>query len=161
MSRFRLFLFIALAALPAFSCESEVREAIVNQEKYIDDYINSKYADSEVYRDGSVSRIVLSAGAPGAPAIEKGDSVYFYFAGFCFSQGGPSSQFVLDSAMFRVGSGDLIRGLDMGLIGARLGEEALILFTSQYGYGTDAVGLVPENTALLFDVAVAAIKKKQ
>ena len=160
MSRFRLFLSIALAALPALSCESEVREAIINQEKYIDNYISTQYPDNEIYRDGSVSRIVLSAGAPGAPVIEKGDSVYFYYAGFLFSQNGPYSQFVLDSAMVRVGSGDLIRGLDMGLAGARLGEEALILFTSQYGYGTDAVGLVPENTALLFDVAVAAIKKK-
>ena len=61
--------------------------------------------------------------------------------------------------MVRVGKGDLITGLDRGLLGARLGEESLILFPSQLGYGKQAVGLVPENTALMFDLLVARIKK--
>ena len=61
--------------------------------------------------------------------------------------------------MFRVGTGDLIPGLDRGLVGAHLGERRLIIFTSKYGYGENAVGLVDENTALLFEVLVAAIKK--
>ena len=43
--------------------------------------------------------------------------------------------------------------------GARLGEEALILFSADDGYGSQPVGLVPANTALLFDVGVALIKK--
>ena len=63
--------------------------------------------------------------------------------------------------MVRVGSGDLIRGLERGLPGARLGEEALILFSADDGYGSQALGLVPENSALLFDVGVAGIKKNQ
>ena len=160
MSRFRLSLLLALAALAAFSCESEVREANINQEQYIDDYIGRYYADNEIFREGGATRVVLSAGAPGAPVIERGDSVYLYYAGFTFDQNGPATQFALDSGLVRVGAGDLIKGLDAALPGARLGEEALVIFSSQYGYGTDAVGLVPANTALLFDVAVAAIKKK-
>ena len=67
--------------------------------------------------------------------------------------------FKTDSGMFRVGSGDLIPGLDRGLVGAHLGQEALVVFSSENGYGNQQVGLVPENTALLFEVLVAAIKK--
>ena len=147
------------AALFAFSCESEVREANINQNKYIDDYINSNYSDKEIVRYEGVVRVVLEDSQAASSAIEPGDSAYLYLVGYTFGQKGPEKQFTLDSGMVRVGKGDLIKGLDRGLIGARQGEESLILFPSQFGYGKQAVGLVPENTALMFDLLVARIKK--
>ena len=143
----------------AAACDPAAREANIDQDKYIENYIQKNYPDNEIYRDGGVCRIILTAGASGAPVVEEGDSVYFYYAGFVFSSSGPSSQFTLDSTMVRVGSGDLIRGLEKGLAGARLGEESLIVFSADDGYGSKAVGMVPENSALLFDVAIAEIKK--
>lgn len=151
--------FLAVALLTVLACQSEVREANVNQDKYIDDFISSRYADSTVYHNGGATRIVLTEGPHGAPVIERGDSVYLFYAGYTFGQHGPESQFVLDSAMVRFGAGELLKGLEKGLEGARQGEEALILFSADDGYGSQAVGLVPENTALLFDVGVAWIKK--
>ncbi|MBO4842099.1 MAG: FKBP-type peptidyl-prolyl cis-trans isomerase [Bacteroidales bacterium] len=156
---FRLCLCLAAALLLALSCESEVREANINQNKYIDDYITKNYSDKEIVRYEGVVRVVLANNLPTSTAIESGDSALLYLNGFTFGQSGPQSQFTCDTAMVRVGKGQLITGLDRGLIGARLGQEALILFPSQLGYGKQTVGLVPENTALLFDVLVAAIKK--
>ncbi|MBR3292714.1 MAG: FKBP-type peptidyl-prolyl cis-trans isomerase [Bacteroidales bacterium] len=156
---FRICLCLA-AALLAYSCESEVREANINQNKYIDDYINSKYSDKEIVRYEGVVRVVLEDSQATSTVIEPGDSVYLYLAGFTFTKNGPEREFTHDSCMVRVGKGDLITGLDRGLIGARLGEESLILFPSNLGYGKHAVGLVPENTALMFDLLVARIKKK-
>ena len=155
-----LFLLLTLltGALLA-SCETEVREAIVNQEKYIDDYIQKNFEDFEVIRNQGVNSIILVDTLLGAPAIEKGDSTFLFLAGHIFEQKGPTIQSVRDSGMFRIGTGDLIPGLDRGLVGAHLGERRLIIFTSKYGYGENAVGLVDENTALLFEVLVAAIKK--
>ena len=155
----RLFFFLAVALLTVLACQSEVREANINQDKYIDDYISSHYAESTVYRNGGAVRIVLVDTLKGVPVIEAGDSVYLFYAGYTFGQKGPETQFVLDSAMIRFGSGDLVRGLEKGLEGARLGEESLIIFSADDGYGSQAVGLVPENSALLFDVGVAWIKK--
>ncbi|MBR5018760.1 MAG: FKBP-type peptidyl-prolyl cis-trans isomerase [Bacteroidales bacterium] len=155
----RPILFLALALLTASACESEVRETNINQDKYIDSYINSKYADYPVFHNGGSSRIVLMEGPQGAPVIEKGDSVYLFYAGYTFSQRGPETCFVVDSGMVRVGAGDLVKGLEASLPGARQGEEALIVFSADDGYGTQPVGLVPANTALLFDVGVALIKK--
>ena len=156
-TRFRLLLI--LSVLLTAACQTEVREAYINQDKYIDTYVSNNFADNPVYHEGGVVRVVLVEGPAGAPVIERGDSVYLYYAGYTFGQNGPETQFVLDSGMVCVGKGKLIRGLDDGLTGARLGEEALILFSGEHGYGTSAVGLVPENTALLFDVGVAEIKK--
>jgi FKBP-type peptidyl-prolyl cis-trans isomerase 2 len=157
----RLLLLITVLSTAALAagCETEVREANINQEQYINDYIEKNYADYEVVRNQGSNRIVLADTLKGVPAIEKGDSSYLYLVGFIFGQNGPQGYFVQDSGMFRVGTGDLIQGLDRGLIGAHLGEEALVLFPAQLGYGNQAVGLVPENTALMFDVFVAAIKK--
>ena len=156
-TRFRLLLI--LSVLLTAACQTEVREAYINQDKYIDTYVSNNFADNPVYHEGGVVRVVLVEGLAGAPVIERGDSVYLYYAGYTFGQNGPETQFVLDSGMVCVGKGKLIRGLDDGLTGARLGEESLILFSGEHGYGTSAVGLVPENAALLFDVGVAEIKK--
>lgn len=161
MPNLRLFVSLTAALLLVLACDSEIREINVSQEKYIDDYINGQLADYEVFRNEGVSRVVVEAGMQGGPVLERGDSVYLFYAGYIFGQSGPSSRFVLDSGMVRVGRGDLIDGLDKGLPGARQGEEALLLFTSEHGYGDQAVGLVPENSALLFDVRVGTIKKKQ
>ena len=155
----RPFLILAVSALFALACASEVRETNIDQDKAIDDFISSKYKDNPVYRNGGASRVVLTEGPEGAPVIERGDSVYLYYAGYVFTKSGPTTQFVLDSGLFRAGSGKLLKGLDDGLEGARLGEESLILFSADDGYGSTAVGLVPENSALLFDIGVGAIKK--
>jgi len=156
---FRLCLCLATALLLALSCESEVREANINQNKYIDDYVTKHYSDKEIVRSEGVVRVVLANNLPVTTIIEPGDSASLYLVGYTFGQNGPESQFTVDSTTVRVGKGDLITGLDRGLLGARLGQESLILFPAQLGYGKQSVGLVPENTALIFDVLVTAIKK--
>jgi len=156
---FRTCMCLAAVLLLSCSCESEVREANINQNKYIDDFITKRYADKEIVRYEGVVRVVLVDSLAGPAAIEPGDSAYLYLAGYIFGKDGPESRFTVDSGMVRVGKGDLIAGLDRGLIGARLGEESLIIFPSRFGYGKKTVGLVPENSALLFNLLVAGIKK--
>jgi FKBP-type peptidyl-prolyl cis-trans isomerase 2 len=156
---FRLCLCLAAALTLALSCESEVREANINQNEYIDKYIQREFSDKEIVRYEGVVRVVLANNLPVTTAIESGDSASLCLIGYTFGQSGPESQFTVDSITVRVGKGDLITGLDRGLIGARLGQESLILFPAQFGYGKQPVGLVPKNTALMFDVLVTAIKK--
>lgn len=157
----RTLLILLAATLLATSCETEVREANISQEKAIDEYVKKNFPDSPVEHLNGVTRILLEDLLDGAGTqVEKGDSLYIYFIGYTFEGGSPATRFVEDSAMVAAGRNDLIRGLDNGLIGTRLGQEVLLLFSSQYGYGKQKVGLVPENTALAFDVAVARVIKK-
>ena len=159
MRKPRLLPLLLLTALFAQACETEVREANIDQDKYIDDYITRTFPDNPVHRGKGTVRVVLTEGIAGGSVIERGDSVYLFYAGFTFGQSGPQNQFVLDSGMVRVGGGQLIRGLEEGLAGARLGEESLIFFSADDGYGSSPLGLVPANSALMFDVGVGAIKK--
>ena len=158
-SMYRICLCLVSVLTLALSCESEVREININQNKYIDDYVTAHYSDKEIVRYEGVVRVVLADSLAVQTVIEPGDSAYLYLAGYVFGNKGPESRFTVDSGMVRVGKGDLITGLDRGLIGARLGQESLILFPAQLGYGKKALGLVPENSALMFDLFVAGIKK--
>lgn len=161
MSKIRFCLTWAAALLLTLSCTSEVREANINQSKYIDDYIQANFADNEIVHYNGPVRVVLVDTLGAVPAIETGDSVLIFFDGYTFGQNGPSGRFVSDNAVVCVGKGKLIDGLDKALVGAKLGQENLIFFPAQYGYGSHGVGLVPENTALMFDVIAAQIKKNK
>ena len=86
-SRFRLLLI--LSVLLTAACQTEVREAYINQDKYIDTYVSNNFADNPVYHEGGVVRVVLVEGLAGAPVIERGDSVYLYYAGYTFGQAHP------------------------------------------------------------------------
>lgn len=158
---FRRYLILLTALLFAASCQSEVQEAIINQEKAIDDYVSKTFEESAVTHIDGITRVLIQDFAPAsAPQAEKGDSLYIYFAGYTFESGAPATCFTLDSCMVQIGKNDLIRGLDNGLTGVKAQQEVGLFFSSKYGYGTNKVGLVPENTALFFDVAVTRIIKK-
>lgn len=159
---FRRILILLTAVLLAASCQSEVKEANINQDKAIDDYVKAHFDEDKVTHVDGITRVLIQdLAAPTAPAAEKGDSLHIYFAGYTFTDGAPSACFAYDSCTVQVGKGHLIRGLDLGLIGVKPMQEVVLLFSSQYGYGTDKVGLVPENTALFFDVAVDRITKNK
>jgi len=158
-SMYRICLCLVAVLLLSLSCESEVREININQNKYIDDYVTAHYSDKEIVRYEGVVRVVLADNLITQTVIEPGDSAFLYLIGYIFDKNGPESRFTVDSSMVRVGKGDLITGLDRGLIGARLGQESLIFFPAHLGYGKKALGLVPENSALMFNLLVSEIKK--
>lgn len=159
---FRTVLLLLSAALLAVSCQSEVHEANIAQEKAIDEYVSKTFPDNPVEHVDGVTRVLITDLLSGSGTqVEKGDSLYIYFAGYTLENGAPATCFVEDSAMVAAGKNDLVRGLDRGLVGTRLGQEVLLLFSSQYGYGRERVGLVPENTGLAFDVAVARVIKNK
>ena len=154
-------LILLTAALLAASCKSEVREANISQEKAIEDYVLKTFPENIVEHVDGITRVLVTDASNGAsPEAARDDSLYIYYAGYAFSDGTPSYCFVQDSGMVRLGKG-LIRGLERGLTGVRQSQEVVLLFSSQYGYGTDKVGMVPENTALIFDVAVARVIKNK
>ena len=47
-TRFRLLLI--LSVLLTAACQTEVREAYINQDKYIDTYVSNNFADNPVYQ---------------------------------------------------------------------------------------------------------------
>ena len=51
----------------------------------------------------------------------------------------------------------LVTGLHNGLEGVRAGEICYILFSGQYGFGKRAVGIIPGNSAILYQIRVESV----
>jgi len=53
---------------------------------------------------------------------------------------------------------DLLEGLKMGLYGVQPQDEAYILFTGKYGYGSREQGTIPAKSALVYHVWIESIE---
>lgn len=165
-------LYILCAVLLAVSCTKEDRNnRIVSQEEAIDRYI-SQLKDVRVVRNGGSNRLVYMEGH-GKDSLAVGDSVRFHYAGYTFSNG-KGSLFVTNSPDIAeqngfplsggveekvLRSGDMLKGLANGLVGAKAGEKCDIVFSAKYGYDNTTVYNVPKMTPLIFEVWVESIVK--
>ena len=60
---------------------------------------------------------------------------------------------------FALGSGQVIQGFDLGLIGASLGDIYHLEIPASLGYGARATGSIPANSTLLFDIEIRGISR--
>jgi len=91
---------------------------------------------------------------------QAGDELTVHYVGRL-----PSGQ-VFDSSIdrntpitFTLGSGQVIRGWDEGLLGMRVGGKRVITIAPDYGYGNRAVGAIPANSVLIFEVELLGVEK--
>lgn len=61
---------------------------------------------------------------------------------------------------FRLGAGQVIKGWDQGLIGAKRGSKLHLTIPPELGYGAQAVGPIPANSTLTFEVEVLRIDRQ-
>lgn len=62
---------------------------------------------------------------------------------------------------FLLGAGQVIKGWDQGLQGMRVGGTRVLTISPEYGYGAQAVGSIPANSTLIFEVELLGVKKGQ
>lgn len=62
---------------------------------------------------------------------------------------------------FVLGSGQVIRGWDEGLVGMRAGGKRLLTIAPEYAYGANAIGAIPPNSTLIFEVELLDVEKGQ
>mmetsp|Transcript_11472 Transcript_11472/g.16722 ORF Transcript_11472/g.16722 Transcript_11472/m.16722 type:complete len:357 (+) Transcript_11472:430-1500(+) len=61
---------------------------------------------------------------------------------------------------FRLGTGEVIKGLDRGLEGMKVNGERIITIPSEMGYGSKGSGNIPGDTKLCFSVHVKSVGSK-
>jgi FKBP-type peptidyl-prolyl cis-trans isomerase FkpA len=61
---------------------------------------------------------------------------------------------------FKLGSGAVIKGWDLGIVGMKEGGVRRLLIPAAYAYGSQAVGnVIPANSTLLFEVQLIKVQK--
>jgi peptidylprolyl isomerase len=125
-----------------------------------------------VVEDGDVTGIDFSA-APAKPSDElqiitliegdgpkvvKGSFVAFDYFGEVYGGTEPFDEsFSGDPITFSVGTGNLIRAWDEGLIGIPEGSRVLIISPAEYGYGEGGTQGIPGGATLVFVVDVLGV----
>ena len=164
------------------SCMKEKLElTYTNQEAKIDQYINSnKYTDSSktdslrVVYNGGAARLVLTEGT--GEELNANGTAAIYYAGYVFNGSKSKTNLFItnheDTAksagwnltdedfgiyQFNMSETKFIEGLRNGLIGVRGGEHCQILFSGKYGFGNEEFGIIPTNSALLYEIWVEAV----
>ncbi|RHZ57884.1 hypothetical protein Glove_382g65 [Diversispora epigaea] len=95
---------------------------------------------------------------------QNGDSIDVHYTGVLFEDG---KQF--DSSIprgepltFTLGIGQVIKGWDQGLIGMCVGEKRKLIIPADLAYGKrGSPPVIPENSALIFDVELMKIGKNR
>lgn len=167
--------------------KEKLEATYTNQENKIDSYVSKKMyttttnEDGEtlpdtlrvVYRNGS-NRLVLKEGT-GEELNSKGTAT-IYYAGYVFDGNKSSSKLFTtnhqetatetgwtvegeDYSIYRINMADteLIDGLKNGLLGVKSGEHCEIIFSGKYAFGKKTIGIVPANSAILYEIWVEAI----
>lgn len=117
-------------------------------------------ADEPVRYDNGlvVQNIVVGSGK----TAENGDTLAAHYVG-ALENGtvfdnsynrGQSIQFVL-------GSGQLIKGWELGLVGMKEGGKRRLIVPAELGYGARGAGnVIPPNATLLFEIELVSVQKK-
>ncbi|CAE6087137.1 unnamed protein product [Arabidopsis arenosa] len=101
----------------------------------------------------------LCMGNPNGKKAEPGKRVSVHYTGKLQGNGKIFDSTVGKSRYkFRLGAGKVIKGLDVGVNGMRVGGKRMLTIPPAMGYGAEGAGSIPPDSWLVFDVELLNVK---
>jgi FKBP-type peptidyl-prolyl cis-trans isomerase len=149
----RLFLLLALALpLVAAGCGSDSPTSIEDTRFApalgVDLSAMTRTSSGLYYRD-----ITVGTGA----VAQSGRDVGVYYQGWLVSGTRFDGRTSGAPFTFRLGTGEVIRGWDEGLVGMRVGGKRQLVIPPSLGYGAAGRGSVPPNAIMVFEVELRSV----
>lgn len=113
-------------------------------------------------------------------AAARGDSITFYFRAYTFTNRIDALFYTnveeeilalgshlnakywsTEPVKIKIGAGSVIKGLDNALPSCRVGDTVQVFIPTDLGFGGDAAGVVPANTALMYLINIENITKNR
>ncbi|MBI4080521.1 MAG: FKBP-type peptidyl-prolyl cis-trans isomerase [Candidatus Levybacteria bacterium] len=94
-------------------------------------------------------------------AVQSGDFVVIHYIGKLENGNKFDSSYDKGQPFeTQIGTGQVIKGWDEGVVGMRIGGKRRLIIPPSLGYGTQGVGgVIPPNATLFFEVELIDIKK--
>jgi len=147
----KIFLAVVICAL-SLSTFAQTKTEASNKSKKVKIKLNTEYTTE------SGLKYKITEKDKGAQVL-KGDKVTVHYTG-TLTNGTKfdSSKDRNQPFSFKVGSGQVIKGWDEGLALLNVGDKATLIIPPAIGYGERAVGSIPANSTLNFDIEVIDTK---
>lgn len=104
----------------------------------------------------TIEDLVVGAG----PTAAAGDSVSVHYVGTLLNGTKFDASIGRAPFSFRLGAGQVIAGWDQGVAGMRVGGKRRLTIPPDLAYGARAMGPIPANSTLKFDVELLSIGGK-
>lgn len=134
---------VLLLSLFAFGCKKEFKPLAPQPEQVL---------------EGGVRVQTLRAGFDDGDVAKKGDKISIHFVGTLLDGGVFDDSHPRGSFDFWVGEGQVLPGLDEGLLGMKEGELRVITVPPALGYGNDAKPKIPPRSTLVFEVEMLEVR---
>ncbi len=113
----------------------------------------------------SMQSMQLKAGS--GPEVTAGKIAVVQYTGWLYEVSAPdnkgkqfdSSRSAGQPFRFPLGTGQVIKGWDQGVVGMKIGESRRLIIPADLAYGdSGAGGVIPPGAALIFDIDLVAIE---
>lgn len=137
---------------------NQTQEESMNNNQEQQNEVSNNQSGQNNAEQNAPQMVVLKEGT-GEAMTKQGDVLSVVYTGYLTDGTVFDSNVELGQSFeFTLGAGQVISGWDIGLVNMKVGEARRLTLPPAFAYGSNAIGPIPANSTLVFDVELKAIK---